>query len=122
MHDTARPHYRQPYVLLSTASLIGEGFDLPALDTLFLTMPLSFKGRLVQYAGRLHRRHSEKSEVIIYDYLDANHPVTHAMFRRRATAYRQMGYRFEIDEFLRGESICRQLGLFDRSGDGKAPA
>ena len=54
---------RQPYVLLSTASLIGEGFDLPALDTLFLTMPLSFKGRLVQYAGRLHRSHAEKSEV-----------------------------------------------------------
>jgi superfamily II DNA or RNA helicase len=113
---------RQRYVLFSTASLIGEGFDLPSLDTLFLGMPLSFKGRLIQYAGRLHRSHADKREVMIYDYLDDNHPVTKAMFRRRATAYRQMGYRFEIDESLGRESLWRQLGLFDRSGDsGAAP-
>lgn len=101
------------YVLFSTASLIGEGFDLPSLDTLFLAMPLSFKGRLIQYAGRLHRSHAEKREVMIYDYLDDNHPVTQTMFRRRATAYRQMGYRFEIDESLGRTSLWRQPGLFD---------
>lgn len=106
---------KQRYVLFSTASLIGEGFDLPALDTLFLAMPLSFKGRLIQYAGRLHRSHAEKHEVVIYDYLDENHPVTQAMFRRRATAYRQMGYRFEVDESLGRASLLRQLGLFDQS-------
>ena len=89
---------------------------LPRLDTLFLGMPLSFKGRLIQYAGRLHRSHADKREIMIYDYLDENHPVTQAMFRRRATAYRQMGYRFEIDESLGRESLRRQLGLFDRSG------
>lgn len=105
------------YALFSTASLIGEGFDLPSLDTLFLGMPLSFKGRLIQYAGRLHRTHAEKREVVIYDYLDDNHPVTQAMFRRRATAYRQMGYRFEIDESLGRASLWWQLGLFDGAGN-----
>jgi superfamily II DNA or RNA helicase len=111
---------RQRYVIFSTASLIGEGFDLPSLDTLFLGIPLSFKGRLIQYAGRLHRPHADKREIMIYDYLDDNHPVTKAMFRRRATAYRQMGYRFEIDESLGRESLRHQLGLFDRSGESGA--
>jgi superfamily II DNA or RNA helicase len=105
------------YVLFSTASLIGEGFDLPSLDMLFLAMPLSFKGRLIQYAGRLHRTHADKREITIYDYLDDNHPVTQAMFRRRAAAYRQMGYTFEVDESLGRASLLRQLGLFDRAGD-----
>lgn len=105
---------RQRYVLFSTASLIGEGFDLPSLDTLFLGMPLSFKGRLIQYAGRLYRTHADKRDVVIYDYLDDNHPVTQAMFRRRAVAYRQMGYRFEIDKSLGRASLRQQLGLFDQ--------
>jgi superfamily II DNA or RNA helicase len=61
-------------------------------------MPLSFKGRLVQCAGRLHRDHAAQQEIRIYDYLDDNHPITLAMFRRRAVAYRQMGYSFEFDE------------------------
>ncbi len=56
--------------LLSTGSLIGEGFDLPELCTLVLAMPLSFKGRLVQYAGRLHRESEGKQDVRIYDYVD----------------------------------------------------
>ncbi len=84
------------FVLLATAALVGEGYDLPRLDTLILTMPLSFKGRLVQYAGRLHRPHADKSEIRIYDYLD-DHPVTQAMFRRRQSAYQQLGYRMELD-------------------------
>jgi superfamily II DNA or RNA helicase len=77
--------------------LIGEGYDLPRLDTLFLAMPLSFKGRLVQYAGRLHRPHAEKREVRVYDYLDEGNPLTIAMFRRRSSAYRQMGYSVIMD-------------------------
>lgn len=104
---------QKPYVLFATASLIGEGFDLPQLDTLFLAMPLSFKGRLVQYAGRLHREHATKREIQIYDYLDDNHPITLAMFRRRAVAYRQMGYRFEFDESLAGSSLHGQFALFE---------
>ncbi|HEY9248746.1 MAG TPA: DEAD/DEAH box helicase family protein [Rariglobus sp.] len=87
-----------PFVLFATASLVGEGLDIPRLDTLFLTMPLSFKGRLVQYAGRLHRSHETKTEVIIYDYLDSRHPLTQTMFRRRANAYAQMGYVIEEDD------------------------
>jgi hypothetical protein len=84
------------FVLLATAALVGEGYDLPRLDTLILTMPLSFKGRLVQYAGRLHRPHADKVEVHIYDYLD-DHPIALAMFRRRQSAYKQLGYRMELD-------------------------
>jgi superfamily II DNA or RNA helicase len=85
------------FVLLATASLIGEGYDLPRLDTLFLAMPLSFKGRVIQYAGRLHRSHAEKREIRVYDYLDGGNPLTIAMFRRRSSAYRQMGYRMVMD-------------------------
>lgn len=60
-------------------------------------MPLSFKGRLIQYAGRLHRDHEGKSSARIYDYLDENSPLTRAMFRRRSIGYRQMGYQMDLD-------------------------
>ncbi|MBW7893473.1 MAG: DEAD/DEAH box helicase family protein [Opitutaceae bacterium] len=91
-------HYQMgtPFVLFSTASLIGEGFDLPQLDTLVLSMPLSFKGRLVQYAGRLHRKHETKRDALILDYLDENHAITNAMFRRRLAGYRELGYIIEM--------------------------
>jgi len=93
-------HYneRKPFVLFATASLIGEGFDLPRLDTLVLAMPLSFKGRLVQYAGRLHRRHEAKGAAMIFDYLDHNHAITSAMFRRRLAGYSDLGYVVELPE------------------------
>jgi superfamily II DNA or RNA helicase len=101
------------YVLFATAALIGEGFDLPRLDTLFLAMPLSFKGRLIQYAGRLHRIHADKREIRVFDYLDENHPVTMAMFRRRASAYRQMGYKISVNNSLSEASGVGQRGLFE---------
>ncbi len=81
----------RPY-LLATGSLIGEGFDLPALDTLFLSMPVAYKGKLIQYAGRLHRAHPGKSVVEIFDYLDSNLPLAMSMWRKRAKAYKGMGY------------------------------
>ena len=84
--------------MLATASLIGEGYDIPRLDTLFLAMPLSFKGRLIQYAGRLHRSYADKREIRVYDYLDEGNGLTVAMFRRRSSAYRQMGYRMVMDQ------------------------
>ena len=98
-------HYEKatPFVLLATASLIGEGFDLPQLDTLILAMPLSFKGRLIQYAGRLHRDHEGKSSARIYDYLDENSPLTRAMWRRRSSGYRQMGYQVDLGSDLDGD-------------------
>jgi superfamily II DNA or RNA helicase len=83
---------RRGFVLFATSSLIGEGFDLPELDTLFLTLPISFKGRIVQYAGRLHRECSDKSEIRIYDYVEPEHPLTSHMHRKRMTAFRSMGY------------------------------
>jgi superfamily II DNA or RNA helicase len=81
----------RPY-LLATGSFIGEGFDLPALDTLFLAMPVAFKGKLIQYAGRLHRAHPGKSRVEIYDYVDTQLPLTMSMLRKRQKTYKFMGY------------------------------
>lgn len=78
--------------LFSTASLIGEGFDLPELDTLFLAMPVSFRGRIVQYAGRLHREFPSKSEALIFDYLDYKLQLANSMYRKRSAGYREMGY------------------------------
>lgn len=85
------------FALLATSSLVGEGFDLPQLDTLFLTFPVSFKGRIIQYAGRLHRACEGKSNIQIYDYSEPDHPLTSHMLRKRMTAYRGMGYRISED-------------------------
>jgi superfamily II DNA or RNA helicase len=88
----------RPFALLATASLLGEGFDMPELDTLFLAMPISFKGRLIQYAGRLHRFSEKKKSVRIYDYVEPDHPLTAQMYRKRTAAYREMGYSIQIIE------------------------
>jgi len=82
---------KETMYLMSTGSLIGEGFDLPALSTLFLTTPISFKGRLIQYAGRLHRDYEGKKETVIYDYVDTSIGLTVAMFKKRVTTYRKRG-------------------------------
>ncbi|MFH1970580.1 MAG: DEAD/DEAH box helicase family protein [Verrucomicrobiota bacterium] len=82
-------------ILLSTGRYIGEGFDDSRLDCLFLTMPISWKGTLQQYAGRLHRLHHTKREVIIYDYVDANIPIARRMFEKRKKGYATMGYELE---------------------------
>ena len=82
-----------PRVLLSTGKLIGEGFDHPPLDTLALAMPISWKGTLQQYAGRLHREHVNKTSVRIIDFVDAGHPALLRMWDRRQRGYHAMGYR-----------------------------
>lgn len=79
-------------VIVATGKYIGEGFDMPRLDTLFLALPVSWKGVVAQYAGRLHRDHEGKSEVRIYDYIDINVPVCEAMYRRRLKGYASIGY------------------------------
>jgi superfamily II DNA or RNA helicase len=79
-------------VIVSTGRYVGEGFDDARLDTLFLTMPVSWKGTLIQYAGRLHRLHPAKREVRIYDYVDVNVPMLGRMFERRLRGYRSLGY------------------------------
>jgi superfamily II DNA or RNA helicase len=85
-------------VLLSTGRYIGEGFDNARLDTLFLAMPISWKGTLQQYVGRLHRLHANKKEVIVYDYTDDAVPMLAAMFGRRLKGYEAAGYSVEGDE------------------------
>ena len=81
----------KPRIILATSSSIGEGFDDSRLDTLFLTMPVSWKGRILQYVGRLHREHEDKSKVIVYDYLD-NMKVLEKMYFRRIKGYKIAGY------------------------------
>lgn len=78
-------------IILATSTSIGEGFDDSRLDTLFLTMPVSWKGRIIQYVGRLHREHIEKNKVIVYDYLD-NMKVLDKMYNRRLKGYKVAGY------------------------------
>jgi hypothetical protein len=79
-------------IVLATGRFIGEGFDDARLDTLFLAMPISWRGTLQQYAGRLHRDHADKQEVRIYDYVDHDVPSLSRMFGKRLRGYRAMGY------------------------------
>ena len=94
-----------PRVLLATGKLVGEGFDHPPLDTLVLAMPISWKGTLQQYAGRLHREHTSKTDVRIIDFVDAGHPALLRMWDKRQSGYRAMGYR-----------MAEQSGLSRQSG------
>jgi superfamily II DNA or RNA helicase len=84
-----------PRVILATGSYIGEGFDDSRLDTLFLTMPISWRGTLQQYVGRLHRIHDGKKVVRVYDYVDAHVPMLARMYEKRLRGYRAIGYELE---------------------------
>ncbi len=79
-------------LIIATGRFLGEGFDDPRLDTLFLTMPISWKGTLSQYAGRLHRLHHAKKDVIIYDYIDSEISMLTRMSEKRMRGYRSLGY------------------------------
>ncbi len=81
-----------PRVILATGKYVGEGFDDPRLDTLFLTLPVSWRGTIAQYAGRLHRLYDGKREVRIYDYADLEVPMLARMFDRRCRGYEAVGY------------------------------
>lgn len=91
-----------PRVLLATGRLVGEGFDHPPLDTLMLAMPISWKGTLQQYAGRLHREHAGKSDVLIYDYVDTGNVMLERMWDKRQSGYRAMGYQIDTTQ----EKLC----------------
>jgi superfamily II DNA or RNA helicase len=82
----------EPRLILATGRYLGEGFDDPRLDTLLLTMPIAWKGTVVQYAGRLHRAHAAKRDIRIYDYVDSEVPVLRRMYAKRLRTYREMGY------------------------------
>ncbi len=82
----------EPRIILATGKFIGEGFDDPRLDTLFLTMPVSWRGIIAQYAGRLHRLHHGKKEVRVHDYADLDVPMLARMFDKRCAGYESIGY------------------------------
>lgn len=82
----------EPRVILATGRFVGEGFDDSRLDTLFLTMPVSWKGTIAQYAGRLHRLHGGKKVVRVFDYADLDVPMLSRMFDRRCAGYEEVGY------------------------------
>jgi superfamily II DNA or RNA helicase len=92
--------------LLATGSLLGEGFDLPQLDTLFLAFPLAFKGRIVQYVGRVLRPTSGKSRIEVHDYVDINVPVLARMQAKRLPAYASLG--FPLDKTVRSHSKVKR--------------
>lgn len=79
-------------LVLATGRYLGEGFDDARLDTLFLALPVSWKGTLIQYTGRLHRLHPGKTEVRIFDYVDRHVPMLLRMFEKRLRGYRAIGY------------------------------
>ena len=79
-------------IIVATGNYIGEGFDYPRLDTLFLVLPISWKGNIAQYAGRLHRDYEGKQEVRIYDYIDIRVPLCDSIYRKRLKGYASVGY------------------------------
>ncbi|WP_292952017.1 MULTISPECIES: DEAD/DEAH box helicase [unclassified Neptuniibacter] len=85
-------------VVVATGKYVGEGFDLPRLDTLFLAMPIAWKGSLAQYAGRIHRESDGKECVTIHDYVDCSLPMLQRMFNKREKSYKAMGYRLEYSD------------------------
>ena len=87
-----------PHILLASAQLVGEGFDHAPLDTLILTLPISWQGSLQQYAGRLHREHVSKTDILIYDYVEKDHPQLARMWEKRQRGYAAMGYKLESEQ------------------------
>lgn len=85
-------------VIIATGKYIGEGFDFPRLDTLLLAMPISWKGTLAQYVGRLHRNYDGKNEVRVYDYADIHIPTLERMYHKRLKGYAELGYRVKFGE------------------------
>jgi len=92
VEQLARIPHDEERVLLATGKYIGEGFDDPRLDTLFVTLPVSWRGTVAQYVGRLHRFHETKREVQVYDYADLEIPMLARMFDRRCHGYEAVGY------------------------------
>ena len=85
---------------MATGKYVGEGFDFPRLNTLFLAHPISWKGTLAQYAGRLHREYEGKQDVLIYDYIDIRVPFFESMYQKRLKGYASIGYSIRNDEML----------------------
>ena len=96
-------------VIIATGKYVGEGFDEPRLDMLFLAMPISWKGTLAQYVGRLHRNYEGKTEVIVHDYADIFVPMLDRMYHKRIRGYAELGYS------MNGSSRADTSFLYDSS-------
>lgn len=86
----------EPLVIIATGRYVGEGFDFPRLDTLLLTLPISWKGKVAQYTGRLHRNYNGKTEVQVYDYVDFHVPMLENMYQKRVKGYASIGYKTRV--------------------------
>jgi len=86
---------QSPYVILATGSYVGEGFDVKSIDTLLLAMPVSWKGRVEQYLGRLNRNLENKANLVVYDYVDLFVPMLAKMYQKRQKTYRELQYQFK---------------------------
>lgn len=102
---------RNPLTIVATGKYIGEGFDEPRLDTLFLAMPISWRGTLQQYVGRLHRTHEDKKEVQVYDYVDTHVRMFEKMYNKRLSGYASFGYK------IKGDAVAPESAnfIFDTS-------
>lgn len=109
--------------VVATGKYVGEGFDLPRLDTLLLAMPIAWKGSLAQYAGRIHRESDDKECVTIHDYVDCSLPMLQRMFKKREKSYKAMGYKTEFDDSASPHNIKSTEFLLasDKQGS-EAPA
>jgi len=107
-------------LILATGRYLGEGFDDSRLDTLFVTMPISWKGTLAQYVGRLHRDHTGKQDVVVYDYIDAEVPVLARMAKKRQAGYRALGYRVRATSRVQADE--QEHEIEGRVGDDQRPS
>ena len=89
-------HANESVVIVATGKYVGEGFDYPRLDTLFLALPIAWKGKVAQYAGRLHRNYQGKTEVQVYDYVDIHISVLERMYQKRVKSYFTIGYKTKL--------------------------
>ena len=103
-------------ILVATGQLIGEGFDYPRLDTLFMADPVAWKGIVEQYAGRLNRDYEGKKNVMIYDYIDANIPVFDNMYAKRLRAYKRIGYKLYHENLGEPQTVN---AIFDSDSYGE---
>ncbi len=110
-------------VVVATGKYVGEGFDLPRLDTLLLAMPIAWKGSLAQYAGRIHRESDGKERVTIHDYVDCSLPMLQRMFNKREKSYKAMGYQIEFDDQASaGDKMPTENLLASDKVDSETPA
>jgi superfamily II DNA or RNA helicase len=109
-------------VVVATGKYVGEGFDLPRLDTLFLAMPIAWKGSLAQYAGRIHRESDGKERVTIHDYVDCTLPMLQRMFNKREKSYTAMGYKIEFADSASPDDMKSNEFLASDRMDSEAPA